>query len=381
MELVNPPIHTVSTQPIPLDDNPSIASITTTVCDTPSIIWKQSNGAGSTGSVLVKLAQKGYTREAHKIIELSRIASLVGRDSEGGLTELWDIMGQVRGKNGITRLMAIAITRGSLSLDRAKALIRDHNADPIERDDFGRAALHHSLGSKHAKDAQVNNLFDCNKSLNVELTRYLITVSSQVLSIKVSGKTPLHLALENNAPIDILKLLIEKCPEALKERDYDELLPCHLVCTKNFSASLDVVTLIVEADPLALQERDIRGRLPLHFACSSNASYEIVKFLIDSYPQAVKEKVDRGRLPLHLACMHLSPFEVIKLLVVSYEEALQENKNFEGKLPLHDAYKAPFEVYKCLLEKFPDARLMCDNSGRLPSSYLTPNSPALALFN
>jgi len=91
MELVNPPIHTVSTQPIPLDDNPSIASITTTVCDTPSIIW--SNGAGSTGSVLVKLAQKGYTREAHKIIELSRIASLVGRDSEGGLTELWDIMG------------------------------------------------------------------------------------------------------------------------------------------------------------------------------------------------------------------------------------------------------------------------------------------------
>jgi hypothetical protein len=58
------------------------------------IIWIQGTGAGSRGSVLVNLAQTGYTQEAHQIISLSRIASLIGRDSDGGLPELWDVMGK-----------------------------------------------------------------------------------------------------------------------------------------------------------------------------------------------------------------------------------------------------------------------------------------------
>ncbi len=348
-----------------------------------TLIWKQGTGAGSTGSVLVKLAQNGYTREAHQVIELSRIASLIGRDSDGGLPELWDVMGQTRGINGITRLMAVSFIRSKESFSRAKALIVDHIVDPMEKDDFGRTALHHSLGMRHPKD-KITSLdsfeFSMNQSINTDLTRFLIQTSPKALSIKVLGKTPLHFALEKGKdfPIDILKLMIETYPEALQEKDYDEMLPCHIACSR--SLSLDIISLIVTTDPLALQERDIHGKLPLHWACSSNASYDVVKLLVDSYPNSVKEKIDRGRLPLHLACMHLSPFEVIKLLVESYEDAVKENKNFEGKLPLHDAYKAPYEVYNCLLEKFPDARLIADNSGRLPSAYLTPTSPAWAHF-
>ena len=45
------------------------------------LIWVAGKSIASTGSVLVRLAQNGYTKEAHSIIALSRSASLVGRDS------------------------------------------------------------------------------------------------------------------------------------------------------------------------------------------------------------------------------------------------------------------------------------------------------------
>ena len=111
-----------------------------------SLIWIQGTGAGSRGSVLVSLAQSGYTREVHQIIGLSHTASLIGRDSDGGLPELWDIMGQRKSKQGITRLMAICLTRGSLSPSRALALIRDHNVTVNVKDNLGRTALLCALG-------------------------------------------------------------------------------------------------------------------------------------------------------------------------------------------------------------------------------------------
>ena len=111
-----------------------------------SLIWIQGTGAGSRGSVLVSLAQSGSTREVHQIIGLSHTASLIGRDSDGGLPELWDIMGQRKSKQGITRLMAICLTRGSLSPSRALALIRDHNVTVNVKDNLGRTALLCALG-------------------------------------------------------------------------------------------------------------------------------------------------------------------------------------------------------------------------------------------
>jgi len=112
--------------------------------DISPLVWIHGPGPGSRGSVLVILAQNGYTREAHQIISLNRTASLIGRDSDGGLPELWDVMGKVRGKKCRTRLMAICAIRGSLSPQRALALIRDHNVDVRARDDEGRTALHYA---------------------------------------------------------------------------------------------------------------------------------------------------------------------------------------------------------------------------------------------
>jgi hypothetical protein len=190
------------------------------------LIWIQGTGAANTGSVLVILAQNGYTREAHQIISLSRIASLIGRDSDGGLPELWDIMGKVRGEGGITRLMAVCATRGSLSPQRARALIKDHNDDLKATDNQGRTALHYALGA-------------------------------QVLDLEwdIFDETPIN--------TDLIRILIEACPDLVKMKDETRQHP--------------------------LYEKDIERILPLYYACISNVPFDVIKLLIDIYPEGFKD--------------------------------------------------------------------------------------------
>ena len=68
--------------------------------------------------------------------------------------------------------MAICITRGSLSPQRAQALIRDHNVDPTVRDDIGRTALNHALGSRYSYDPWPDN------PINIDLIRVLLDMNS-----------------------------------------------------------------------------------------------------------------------------------------------------------------------------------------------------------
>jgi hypothetical protein len=188
------------------------------------LIWIQGTGAANTGSVLVILAQNGYTQQAHQIISLSRIASLIGRDSDGGLPELWDIMGKVKGKDGITRLMAICITRGPNSPQRARALIRDHNVDVKATDIFGRTALHHALGAHFYSDP-----WPMNTPINTDLIRILIEACPDLVKMWDDYGHPLYYACKENAPIDVIKLLIDIYPEGFKDISLNKLSSSTLV--------------------------------------------------------------------------------------------------------------------------------------------------------
>jgi hypothetical protein len=185
------------------------------------LIWIQGTGAANTGSVLVILAQNGYTQQAHQIISLSRTASLIGRDSDGGLPELWDIMGQVRGgEGGITRLMAICLISGSLSPQRALALIRDHNVDVKAKDDEGRTALYYAFAL-----------------INIDLIRILIEACPELAKMRDDYEhLPLYYACKDNAPFDVIKLLIDIYPEGLKDFPFDELSPSTLVALAKVKA-------------------------------------------------------------------------------------------------------------------------------------------------
>ena len=134
-----------------------------------TLIWKTGLGYTGHGSVLVNLARSGYTHESLRVIEVSRSASLVGLQNEGGLPELWNFLVHIKGRQGITRLMAVCICRGSLSIERARSLIRDHHADVNAVDDFGRTALHFALGSMLSTDAWKER-----NPINADLVRVLL---------------------------------------------------------------------------------------------------------------------------------------------------------------------------------------------------------------
>jgi ankyrin repeat protein len=239
--------------------------------DISPLIWKQGTGAANTGSVLVILAQNGYTREANHIISLCHIASLIGRDSNGGLPELWDIMGRRKGTNGITRLMAVCISRGPDSPQRARALIRDHNVNVNETDNQGRTALHYALNAK-----QYDNLLSETIPINIELIHVLVnTSSSKELIVDKFGKIPLHYACQSNAPFEVIKCLVE-----------------------NF-------------DGIKVKCKD--GKLALNFSLLVNAPFEVIKYLLISHPNGVEQR---------LSLSFLSPSS---LTALTCEKVLKEN--------------------------------------------------------
>ena len=190
------------------------------------LIWIQGTGAANTGSVLVILAQNGYTQQAHQIIGLSRTASLIGRDSDGGLPELWDVMSQFTGRDGMTRLMAIARVNGRLSPVRARALIRDHKADPMKSDKFGCSAIEWAVrnGNVSCLDVFLENDIDGNvasKALihasywNQEMTVKMLLArgARQVPFKNFIGSTAMHHAV-NRSNISVLTLLCN-APDAV----------------------------------------------------------------------------------------------------------------------------------------------------------------------
>jgi hypothetical protein len=411
--LPSPPSTSSPSSPLPPSPTPPPSS------ESP-LIWIHGPGPASRGSILTILAQNGYTREAHQIIPLSRTASLIGRDSDGGLPLLWDVMGTKHYRLGITRLMALCIIRGPVSLNRARALIRDHYVDVMATDEFGcRSALHFALcnsfnilgGLTQLKNA---NIYKCKRPIDIEFVRLLLESNPEIIKIG-SNHLPLHWACYNNASFEIIKLLVDAYPNSVKGTTdggkialhyscvanapfqvikylldiypegakigcrrikYYETIgyPLHFACDGN--ASLEIISYLVEMYPDALKALDGRyGFLPLHYSCSKNAPINVIKYLIDAFPDGVKTSTYQrlgSLLPLHIACRSKSSIEIIKLLITLYPEGLKQRSTIDEKLPLHLACEseAPTDVIRLVYENYKEAALETDSFLKIPAQYL-----------
>jgi len=389
------------TRPPSSSKRPRIETPLSSLPSESTLIWKEGAGPTTTGSVLVKLAQNGFTREAHKIIELSRTASLVGRKSDGGLPELWDIMGQRAGKGGITRLMAVCITRGSLSMQRAKALIEDHNADVMASDDNERTALHLALGASTDDECWDST------PINDDLVFYLLEKDPRgTEDVDDYGFLPLHWACTNGAGLSIITELVRLYKDSVKALDaLDGHVALHTACSNE--ASHDVIKFLFDAFPDAVHMRSaddddaiafaaankevdaaaiaaaiaanddddnvdrffVRDPnfLPLHLAFHSKVSLDTIKLLCEARPRSIIETRNK-MLPLHFACCANAPFEVTEYIFKLYPEGVKR-RDWGRRLCLHIACKASppnVRVIKMLLDAFPESISLTDKSGSLP---------------
>jgi hypothetical protein len=90
-----------------------------------------------------------------------------------------------------------------------------------------------------------------------------------------NGWTPLHYAMANNAPAEAIKLLVEACPEGVKEKDRVGNTPLHFGMQR----------LLVEACPEGGKEKDGDGMTPLHLGMTKKAPTEVIKLLVEALPR------------------------------------------------------------------------------------------------
>ena len=81
-------------------------------------------------------------------------------------------------------------------------------------------------------------------------------------------RLPIHLACDTNAPIDIIRWLLDQDPKhaSILRKDKWGDLPLHTACSRK---DVDVVRLLVEADVTkeTILTKDNDGSLPIHMAC------------------------------------------------------------------------------------------------------------------
>jgi ankyrin repeat protein len=164
----------------------------------------------------------------------------------------------------------------------------------------------------------------------------------------------LHYAVRFRAPVEVVQLLVDAFPQAVRVQGDGGKLPLHLAAEES---SLEVVKVLTETWEPALLQKDGIGRLPLHrFALREDGPLEVLQYLVDKRPLSLQERDIHGELPLHLAvCFGL--VAAVRTLGDAWEPALRVG-NTDGELPLHVAAgrdDAPEELIRYLVDKFPCA--------------------------
>lgn len=194
-----------------------------------------------------------------------------------------------------------------------------------------------------------------------------------IQGIDLYGWRPLHHAVHNEASVDVITLLVDAWEGSLVEGTDDWSVPLHYAVSSRGGSRLEVVAFLIERCPEALQEKDCRGQLPLHCAIQGGASPDVVRCLVHAHPTALQTKDEKGRLPLHLAVLKGDPFgdeEVVQCLVERCPEALLE-KDDAGWIPLHVAlrYRSPRGVVRRLVDGCPRSLQERDERGFLPLHF------------
>ena len=131
-----------------------------------------------------------------------------------------------------------------------------------------------------------------------------------LLGPRASSQNPLcfHRACMNNkVTLEIVQLLYNTLPGALRLRDNFGCLPIHHLCYNkdlDDNNSLDILRFMIDIDSTLPRETDGYGWLPIHDAVKVKST-AFCKELIDAYPESLRiVESDDGRLPIHLACVY-----------------------------------------------------------------------------
>jgi ankyrin repeat protein len=200
-----------------------------------------------------------------------------------------------------------------------------------------------------------SNLFEWFEEVEILDERFLLLVSrypEEVLrgavlmtaletpDISFSGRLPIHLACDNNAPIGVIRRLLESDTDKISILKPDKWgdLPIHTACSRTHFLEVIKLLLMYDVDKHTIFVKDENGSLPIHMACRYNADAEVIQLLLESDAKRTSLYAEGvyGQLPLHVACRGGASPEIIQTLLDYDNKKMSVLKEDNvGRLPIH----------------------------------------------
>ena len=171
------------------------------------------------------------------------------------------------------------------------------------------------------------------------MRRAVVMTSHGPESHRYTGRLPIHLACDKNAPIQVIQYLLDSDIQKISVPKTDKWgdLPLHTACSRQ---NPQVVKLLLDCDSTkqTLLVKDNHDYLPLHMACRYQAQPQVIQWLLESDQDrtSLYQEGVYGQLPIHVACRCNAPPEIIQLLIdydVDKTTVLKEDS--AGRLPIH----------------------------------------------
>ena len=202
-----------------------------------------------------------------------------------------------------------------------------------------------------------------NQRVTEEIIRCLLVYFPDAASaIGMEGEAPLHCACSNpNVTLNIIRPLIATTPASVRSVNEVGMMPLHNLCSnRNVGdpAAVQILELLIEKCPEVVRHADNDGNLPIHCAALTKCP-EFCRLLIEAYPGSERMTNAAGVLPLHRACPQNS-LATIEYLYRQYPEAIDIAVN--GQYPIHVAIlssmkRGNVEIVQFLLDCDPDLKL------------------------
>jgi len=189
---------------------------------------------------------------------------------------------------------------------------------------------------------------------------------------------PLHyyLARTSNIDIDIVKMLVEACPQSLMVADETQwpLYPAHAAAYDSNPDDLHkVVEYLLEFNPTSLCVMDGEGNTPLHMVCESKSvNLSLVQLLFNSWPEAIRMPGEDDCFPVHLLFQNRTVDGPTALSILQFmldiDQTIVRERDGNGILPIHYAAlnMKSNEVCKYLINAYPESIRVRTNNGSLP---------------
>eukprot|EP00984_Skeletonema_dohrnii_P014838 scaffold6323_cov118-Skeletonema_dohrnii-CCMP3373.AAC.3 len=186
-------------------------------------------------------------------------------------------------------------------------------------------------------------------------------------AIDEDGWSPLHFVCQNpNVTPKIVQLLIDAAPDSVRNKENEDgWMPLHCLCRNvdvDKTTAIEILKLLREKCPQAIRHAESDGFLPIHMtACNSDPHF--CRVMIEAYPGSERIREDEGTLPLHCACL-MNTLATVEYFYKLYPDAI-DHAATKGYYPIHCAIigliksnqVAVVEIVEYLLDCNPNVKL------------------------